>query len=498
MPVVGSHTTPEVRVLEPMSGSRPGKIPLASDAAGNVYVGGTTDSADFPTEKCTAAAPAPPRPQLEIAEQFKTLGKHKNVEIVAFAPDGKTLASLGADELMFWEVATGEKTNALGKFFVNGVAFAPDGKTLALAVGLPAVSFTEIGSWVELVEVPTGKEIRMLSGHRVSSVAFAPDGKTLASGSGDKTVKLWEVATGKEIRTLSGHTGSVWSVAFAPDGKTLASGSDDETVKLWEVATGKEIRTLRGHTDRVWSVAFAPDGKTLALASDDGTVKLWDLGKGSAPSQLAGAPPGQPAGVPLAGKPEATQEQGDAALAKRGCDAGKASECARLGLMYAAGEGVAKDLARAALLFKKACDGGDTASCSLLPPDLPEFGVIRGLLIQDKKTKKPYTTGCVNLIGFRFDIFKLIKGRTSADIVKLATGHLGETGSRFHESGVDSLNGRFVAILPPGKYLIAVDPCSSIWDHFNFLTTQMGKERISLVIDLRAGQEIDLGEISVR
>ena len=83
--------------------------------------------------------------------------------------------------------------------YVSSVAFAPDGKTLAT------------GSWdrtVKLWDVTTGKELATLKGHTdaVSSVAFAPDGKTLATGSVDQTVKLWDVTTGKELATLKGHT----------------------------------------------------------------------------------------------------------------------------------------------------------------------------------------------------------------------------------------------------------------------------------------------------
>ncbi|MBD2415699.1 WD40 repeat domain-containing protein, partial [Nostoc calcicola FACHB-3891] len=107
-------------------------------------------------------------------------------------------------------------------------AFSPDGKTIASAGA---------DNTVKLWNAATGKEIITLNGHSnwVYSVAFSPDGKTIASAGADNTVKLWNAATGKEIITLNGHSNYVYSIAFSPDGKTIASASGDNTVKLWNM-----------------------------------------------------------------------------------------------------------------------------------------------------------------------------------------------------------------------------------------------------------------------
>ncbi len=122
-------------------------------------------------------------------------------------------------------------------------------------------------------------------------------------------------------------------------------------------------KTLTGREENAvvdWFVLM-PWFVPLSLGEVEGTTKI------SAGQPAASGAPNLPE-EPLAAKAEAMQEQGDAALATRGCDAGKASDCAGLASMYAEGKGVAKDLARAAALYEKACDGGDTASCFFLEP----------------------------------------------------------------------------------------------------------------------------------
>jgi WD40 repeat protein len=57
----------------------------------------------------------------------------REVEAIAFAPDGKLLAADGSGTLDVWEVATGNRKKAFPgyKTHIVALAFSPDGRWLA-------------------------------------------------------------------------------------------------------------------------------------------------------------------------------------------------------------------------------------------------------------------------------------------------------------------------------------------------------------------------------
>jgi WD40 repeat protein len=151
------------------------------------------------------------------------------------------------------------------------VAFSPDGKTLAAARGGRAV----------LLDRATGRVgATLLRPDAIRAAAFSPDGHTLALGDWGGAVTLWEAPWAAPKAELAARQGAVWSLAFSPDGRTLAAGATRPEVVLWDVPGRRERRRLAGHDNAVMAVAFSPDGKTLASASLDTSVRLWDPASG--------------------------------------------------------------------------------------------------------------------------------------------------------------------------------------------------------------------------
>ncbi len=76
---------------------------------------------------------------LAVADESTSLRGHTGlVSSIAFAPDGKLLASAGQDGLVkFWDVATGQERTTFREHAkdVEAIAFTPDGNTLAAGSG---------------------------------------------------------------------------------------------------------------------------------------------------------------------------------------------------------------------------------------------------------------------------------------------------------------------------------------------------------------------------
>ncbi|MGH3887835.1 MAG: TIR domain-containing protein, partial [Pseudonocardiaceae bacterium] len=238
---------------------------------------------------------------------------------VAFAPDGRTLATTSTDQTArLWDLSDRNRPRPLGPPLtghtgvVLGMAFAPDGRTLAT---------TSADQTIRLWDLSERSQPRQLGPpltshtNTVNGVAFAPDGRTLATTSADQTIILWDLNDRSQPRQLgpplTSHTGEVKDVAFAPDGRTLATTtSGDQAIRLWDLSDRDRPQPLgpplTGHTDTVFGVAFAPDGRTLATAGADQTIRLWDLSDRDRP---------QPLGPPLTGH---TGEVNDVAFAPDG------------------------------------------------------------------------------------------------------------------------------------------------------------------------------------
>src|SRR5262249_9770936 len=133
--------------------------------------------------------------------------------------------------ILLWDLAGNHEKMILkdkeGMGMVTCLAWAPDGKTLA------SVSFDKN---INLWDMDTGKLRATLRVHGliVTSLVYDADGGTVATGCVDGIIKLWDTKTSQVQSNLKGHLSEVTAMVFSPDSKRLISLGSDDVVKVWD------------------------------------------------------------------------------------------------------------------------------------------------------------------------------------------------------------------------------------------------------------------------
>jgi len=203
------------------------------------------------------AAPAPAR---KAGPDIAVVGT-----ALAFSADHRSLAHGSTDgNITVWELATGKERAhfAAHAEAIRSLAYAGDGKHIA----------SSGGGTVCLWDAASGKRVRQIK-QAGPSMAFTPDGKHLLAPVMKGEVVCWEVASGKETKRFSGITGAL---TFSADGAILGGAGTGCRVGLWSFASGKPLHELEGHDDALQAAAVSADGKRVVTASADGTLTLWD------------------------------------------------------------------------------------------------------------------------------------------------------------------------------------------------------------------------------
>lgn len=259
---------------------------------------------------------------------MRTINAHrKDVHGLAFAPDGRTLVSVGGQSaaVFVWDVRTGEQLHKLPGRKDRGRAVAcgpggliaaadcqqfvrvwrlPDGEAVA-RIALPARVDPDPNDGPRYVAayavafLPTGKGLITAAEHLrlwdfgpggqayrecptyhhgFQAVAVAPDGARVAFAS-RVSIGCWWLGTGGCQPVAQVHT-HVHALAFDPAGGELAA-AHGYGVRVFDLDATRPRLELAGHQGMVWRVAYTPDGSRLVTASSDGTVRFWDARTGA-------------------------------------------------------------------------------------------------------------------------------------------------------------------------------------------------------------------------
>ena len=228
------------------------------------------------------------------------LGHH--VESIVFSADGRTLATYLRDEVIVWDVQTGELLWRLNSRPAS-IGLSPDGRILA--TGERAGFRVTARLWTlerDRSAHPLGPQEGDRRRKPVDRVVFSPNGKILVTksrhhyGNGETWIAFWDVETGESLHgslgtsVISDMYGEV-PFAFSPDGSVFALGRRSR-ISYAYVGTSGLVDTLKRFRIRaqtaplmvdegyITSVAFSFDGRMLAAAARQKDVYVWNLETG--------------------------------------------------------------------------------------------------------------------------------------------------------------------------------------------------------------------------
>ena len=243
--------------------------------------------------------------------------------LLDFSPDGQWLAMLRgpsySTEMRIYDASGFTlKQSTLSWYPVQDIAFAPDGRTIATLVDGTR------GTEIQFSTPQTNDWIRQINWEEniLRGLSYSPDGRLIASATRDGTLHFWDSDRFLHRGAFRGTANRITHFQYSPDGRFLATSTDHGSVSLWNPAlltnpspindrflacaghlvrnpkrdqfavanpdrsvsqidavTGHLELRLVGNLEHVEDMTFSPDGERFATV-DRRHVRCWDTATG--------------------------------------------------------------------------------------------------------------------------------------------------------------------------------------------------------------------------
>jgi WD40 repeat protein len=217
----------------------------------------------------------------------------RDVDSVAYSPDGQRMAASTDLQTRVWTTATCT-SNACPTITLEGkkAKFSPDGTRLA------TINFSfEQGHTARVYALNTchleSCPFVTLRGHTyfINSVGFSLDGHRVVTAADDKSARVWDLDSCsdticKPAVVLGEHTDTVRAASFSADGTRVvtASGGFNATTwdaRIWDLNAGDctygrpcPAIILAGHVGWIYGAEFSPAATHVLTSSSDGTARV--------------------------------------------------------------------------------------------------------------------------------------------------------------------------------------------------------------------------------
>ncbi|MFA8019177.1 hypothetical protein [Bremerella cremea] len=197
------------------------------------------------------------------------------LSMVAYSPDGKTIALGGMEEVSIWKMPEEDKVHSFKDVkegaFVDQVAFSPDSSLVACtSVSEDKIRIYEVasGKLKQTVEVP----------HLVGPQFFLADGKSLVAANVSEVylkqdLQIIDIESGSVIRSMQIRSTYLRDMALCDEGKTLVALEGDGWLEFFDLESGKRLAVAKVDAE-VWRLASSADGK-IVPAGHRGYVQLY-------------------------------------------------------------------------------------------------------------------------------------------------------------------------------------------------------------------------------
>lgn len=218
-------------------------------------------------------------PRLAYLGRLDAQGSPSTVFAYAFSPDGARLVGLNNQQIIGWNLISGELLFNTDRLNAAQIYYGAD----------KAEVYTVDGTGqIRIYDAESGVSTQALNGQPSFSgaAAYDRDNGLLALGGSDGSIKVWDVANRQSLVTINAHTLPIAYLAFSSDGERLASVSTDNSVRAWDWRNRQSTAEMKVTASKI---AFSPDGSQLAVGETT-QITIWNPQNGTLTNTLSTGP----------------------------------------------------------------------------------------------------------------------------------------------------------------------------------------------------------------